>query len=85
MKIHDKLKRFKEGGINRISIGIQSFDDDDLKFMTRIHNSTTAIETIDNANKSDFNNISIDLIFGLPKQELQKYTYIVEGHHHTDR
>ena len=40
----EKMRRFREIGINRISIGIQSFDNKDLKFLTRIHNSETAIK-----------------------------------------
>lgn len=64
----EKLKKFREIGINRISIGIQSFDEDELKFLTRIHNSKTAIKTVHDAADSGFDNISIDLIFNLPKQ-----------------
>ncbi|MCX6168845.1 MAG: radical SAM family heme chaperone HemW [Ignavibacteriales bacterium] len=64
----EKLKKFREIGINRISIGIQSFNEDELKFLTRIHDSETAIETVYDAADSGFDNISIDLIFNLPKQ-----------------
>lgn len=69
----DKLKRFKEAGINRISIGVQSFDDEELKFLTRIHDSKTAIETVENAYNAGFNNISVDLIFNLPNQTKKKW------------
>jgi oxygen-independent coproporphyrinogen-3 oxidase len=68
-----KLKRFKEAGINRISIGIQSFDDEELKFLTRIHNTKTAIETVENAYNAGFENISVDLIFNLPNQTNKKW------------
>jgi oxygen-independent coproporphyrinogen-3 oxidase len=64
----EKLKKFREIGINRISIGIQSFDEDELKFLTRIHDSQTAVKTVNDAVDSGFDNISIDLIFNLPKQ-----------------
>ena len=64
----DKLRKFKTSGINRISIGVQSFNDDELKFLTRIHNSSTAIETLHIASEVGFENISLDLIFNLPKQ-----------------
>ncbi|MGA8264060.1 MAG: radical SAM family heme chaperone HemW [Ignavibacteriaceae bacterium] len=64
----EKLKLFRETGINRISIGIQSFDEQELKFLTRIHNRETAIETVNNAKEAGFENISIDLIFNLPGQ-----------------
>lgn len=63
-----KLMRFRESGINRISIGIQSFNDEELKFLTRIHDSKTAIRTVYDCAECGFENISIDLIFNLPKQ-----------------
>jgi oxygen-independent coproporphyrinogen III oxidase len=69
----EKLCHFLEAGINRISIGIQSFDDDDLKFLTRIHNRETAVKTVLNAHKAGFMNISIDLIFNLPGQTKEKW------------
>lgn len=68
-----KLKSFKNAGINRISIGVQSFDNDDLKFMTRIHDRATAIRTIGDAEKAGFENISLDLIFNLPGQSIKKW------------
>lgn len=63
-----KLNDFKNAGINRISIGVQSFNDDDLKFLTRIHDRKTAIDTINAAAEAGFENINIDLIFSIPKQ-----------------
>lgn len=63
-----KLKAFKIAGINRISIGIQSFNEIELKFLTRIHDSQTAIKTVEDAAQIGFENISIDLIFNLPNQ-----------------
>ncbi len=69
----NKLKEFKEAGINRISFGVQSFDEDELKFLTRIHNKKTAIENINAASKAGFENMSLDLIFNLPKQSKEKW------------
>lgn len=69
----EKLKRFRQAGINRVSIGIQSFDDEELKFLTRIHDSKIAIETVENAHKAGFENISLDLIFNLPNQTKRKW------------
>jgi oxygen-independent coproporphyrinogen III oxidase len=68
-----KLKKFKEAGINRISIGIQSFDEDELKFLTRIHDKQTAIQTVYNSAEVGFENISVDLIFNLPNQTKEKW------------
>lgn len=69
----EKLRSFKQIGINRISIGIQSFDDDDLKFLTRIHNKQTAIQTVCDAAEVGFENLSVDLIFNLPNQTKEKW------------
>ena len=69
----EKLKSFKQAGVNRISIGIQSFDNEDLKFLTRIHNSETAITTVNDAASAGFENISLDLIFNLPGQTKKKW------------
>jgi oxygen-independent coproporphyrinogen-3 oxidase len=69
----EKLEMFREIGVNRISIGIQSFDNNDLKFLTRIHNSETAIRTVNDAAEAGFENISLDLIFNLPGQTKKKW------------
>ena len=69
----DKLTKFKEAGINRISIGIQSFDEEELKLLTRIHDKQTAIKTVNNAAEIGFENISVDLIFNLPNQTKEKW------------
>ncbi len=74
----EKLNEFRNIGINRISIGIQSFNDDELKFLTRIHDSETAIRTVRDAHNAGFENISIDLIFNLPKQTKQKWLMNLE-------
>ncbi len=68
-----KLRDFKGKGINRVSIGIQSFNNDELKFLTRIHDKDTAIKTVYDAREAGFDNISIDLIFNLPKQTKEKW------------
>lgn len=61
----DKLKAYKDFGINRISIGVQSLNDDNLRSMGRLHDSKTAIEKIELASRY-FDNVSADLIIGLP-------------------
>ena len=60
-------------GINRLSIGIQSFDNELLKLMNRRHNAGQAVEVVENAAKSGFRNISADLIYGLPGLTTQKW------------
>jgi len=68
-----KLKAFQSAGINRISMGIQSFHDEDLKFLTRIHTASEAKQCVRDAYSAGFKNISFDLIFSLPNQSLQKW------------
>ncbi len=60
------LQQIYNAGINRLSIGIQSFNDELLKSMNRRHSAFQAIESVKNAVKSGIKNISIDLIYGLP-------------------
>jgi len=62
----EKLIGWKNAGINRLSIGIQSFIERDLKWMNRAHNATQALNCIYLAREAGFNNFSIDLIFGVP-------------------
>jgi len=69
----NKFKDFHKEGINRISIGIQSFDEQELKFLTRIHNKEKAIATVYQAIEAGFENVSIDLIFNLPGQTKEKW------------
>jgi len=64
------LKELKNIGINRMSIGVQSFNDTDLKLMKRRHNSEQAKKVILTAQEVGFDNISIDLIYGLPNMLL---------------
>ena len=67
----ERLSNLRKSGINRLSIGFQSFNDELLKFMNRNHSSDKAIETFLNARKVGFDNISLDLIFGIPGQSME--------------
>jgi oxygen-independent coproporphyrinogen-3 oxidase len=58
---------------NRLSMGIQSFDDDDLKRINRRHTSKQAVDAVEIAQDAGFDNISIDLIYGLPFQTMEKW------------
>lgn len=64
------LKSLKNMGINRLSIGSQTFNDNILKLIGRRHNSQDIINTVRAARKADFENISLDLIYGLPSQTI---------------
>ncbi len=60
------LEAIRHAGIDRLSIGIQSFDDDCLRLMNRRHTAAQATEAVRNARKAGFENITVDLIFGVP-------------------
>lgn len=66
-------RQIRELGINRLSIGAQSFLDKELKLLGRIHNAQEAIVSFNSARKAGFGNISMDLIFGLPGQSLNDW------------
>ncbi|MDQ6421140.1 radical SAM family heme chaperone HemW [Paenibacillus sp. LHD-117] len=66
----DKLGAMRAGGVNRISFGVQSFDNGLLERIGRIHNVDDVYRSLENARKTGFDNLSIDLMFGLPGQTL---------------
>lgn len=63
---NEKLVALRKSGINRLSIGIQSFDDVMLRYLNRAHDSKTAYACLHNAREAGFNNISLDLIYAIP-------------------
>lgn len=69
----DFLNNVYEKGVNRISVGVQSFSDDILRSIGRIHNSQQAKTVIEQAQKAGFDNISADFIYGLPAQSLESF------------
>ena len=73
----EKLVDWKKAGITRLSIGVQSFFEEDLKWMNRAHNAEQAIENLQLARKH-FDNITIDLIYGLPDLTNQKWEHNVD-------
>lgn len=73
----DYLIELSKIGINRLSIGIQSFFEDDLKMMNRAHNSAEAKKCLEEATKY-FDNISIDLIYGIPGMSNEKWMQNIE-------
>ena len=67
------LEELQELGVNRLSIGIQSFIDEHLRFMNRRHTASQSVECIKTAQSAGFKNINIDLIYGLPQLTLQQW------------
>ena len=65
----ESLAAYRRAGVNRLNIGVQSFHDDNLKFLGRIHSAGDAISSIDWARRAGFDNIGLDLIYGLPGQD----------------
>lgn len=68
----DKFNEFRHAGINRLSIGIQSFSDDKLKSLGRIHGRKEAIRAAEFAHDAGFNSFNLDLMYGLPNQSLNE-------------
>lgn len=62
----EKIKQLHDTPINRLSIGVQSFFDEDLRFMNRAHTSQMAVDSVKTAQNNGFKNITIDLIYGTP-------------------
>lgn len=74
----EKLLLLQQAGVNRLSVGVQSFDDHCLQKIGRIHTAQEAADTIELANNLGFGNISLDLIYGLPQQDMEILTKSVE-------
>lgn len=69
----DQLLSLKRLGVNRISVGIQSFHDDDLKYLGRKHDSRHALQIVDNLKSVDFDKLTLDLIYGIPTLTEEKW------------
>lgn len=71
----DLMKAYRNIGVNRVSIGIQSLTDDELKFMGRRHNADDAEKSVEISINNGFDNISIDLIYGIPNSTIESWEY----------
>ena len=69
----DQLLSLKRLGVNRISVGIQSFHDDDLKYLGRKHDSRHALQIVDDLKSVDFDKLTLDLIYGIPTLTEEKW------------
>jgi oxygen-independent coproporphyrinogen-3 oxidase len=70
---YEKLKEASGFGLNRISLGVQSLDDADLKYLGRRHSSAQALRALDICRRAGFSNVSVDLIYGLETQSLKSW------------
>jgi oxygen-independent coproporphyrinogen-3 oxidase len=73
-----RLPDFRAAGVNRLNLGIQSFDDDNLAFLGRIHTAAEASRAVEAARAAGFNNLGLDLIYGLPGQTTRDLRQEVE-------
>ncbi len=69
----ESLQEYRSAGINRLSFGVQSFDENELRFLERIHSADQAREAVDYARKAGFDNINVDMMFALPEQQLSTF------------
>lgn len=75
---YEKLAALRKNGVNRLSIGFQSLDDDLLALLGRKHSGQQAVDAFDEARRAGFDNINIDLIFGVPGQTLANWALNLE-------
>jgi len=69
----DHFSAYRQAGVNRLSMGVQSLDDSELRWLERIHDSRQALTAFEIARASGFDNINLDLIYGLPNQSLDQW------------
>ncbi len=74
-----KLERFLEAGVNRLSFGVQSFHDEELQRLGRIHSADRARVVLGEARAAGFDNVSLDLMMWLPGQSVEQWLQNVEG------
>jgi oxygen-independent coproporphyrinogen-3 oxidase len=72
------LRGLRAAGFNRLSIGVQSFDDGELKQLDRIHSGDQAREAYASARAAGFDNVNLDLIYGLPEQPMERWRHSLE-------
>jgi oxygen-independent coproporphyrinogen-3 oxidase len=72
------LEELRSAGLNRLSFGVQSFDDDELRMIGRTHSAEEAREAVRTARAAGFANVSIDLIAGLPEQKMETWRRNIE-------
>jgi oxygen-independent coproporphyrinogen-3 oxidase len=74
----DYLRELRQGGINRLSLGVQSFADDELRFLSRLHHADAARQAVEQARQAGFDNLSLDLIFNLPQQTVSQWQFSLD-------
>ena len=75
----ERLVGFREAGVNRLSFGVQSFRDEELQRLTRLHSASRAAEAFAMARRAGFDNISLDLMMWLPQQTIAQWLESVDA------
>jgi len=75
----DRLELFRAAGVNRVSYGVQSFRDDELRRLSRLHSASRAGEAVAMARAAGFGNLSLDLMMWLPQQTIEQWLQSVEA------
>jgi oxygen-independent coproporphyrinogen-3 oxidase len=75
----DRLRGFRDAGINRLSFGVQSFRDEELRRLSRLHSAARAAEAFEMARGAGFDNISLDLMMWLPQQSITEWMFSVDA------
>lgn len=70
-----KLQGYRAAGVNRLSLGVQSFQPEELQLLDRLHSAADAVRCFENARKAGFENINLDLIFAIPGQTLRTWQH----------
>jgi len=73
-----RFREYRAAGVNRLSIGVQSFNDQSLRSLGRIHNAAAAHHAIDAAKRAGFDNFNLDVMFALPEQTLEQAIFDVQ-------
>lgn len=74
----EKLEKYRKAGVNRLSIGLQSADDEELQLLGRIHTYETFVNTYEMAKNAGFFNINIDMMSGIPYQTAEKFLHSLQ-------
>ncbi len=73
------LRKLRQEGVNRLSLGVQSLEDGELTFLGRLHTAADARRTVDKAREAGFTNLSLDFIYGLPSRCLTDWDSMLDG------
>lgn len=74
----ERMRGYRAAGVNRVSMGVQSLDADELRFLDRLHSAARAEQALSEIRSAGFENVNLDLIYGLPKQRFETWRNTLE-------